>query len=278
MGRRKALLIGINYRGQRQPLQGCESDVQNMTAFLVSRGYSTHPRDMVVMTESRGYGPYYPSAHNIVAAMDWLVSEPGTMCFLHYSGHGGQVEDPTGEMRSGYESTIVPVDYQRYGQINSDTLHRHLVSRLPYNSSLFVILDCCHSGSTLELPWVYKADEYGNISLMDNLQAGMALMGEAQGLISGGFTLSSLGAAKHLLAGASDFFRGLRHKYGYDDDDDYEEGVQAADAHGNRWAAERKSVFMFSGCKDSQTSAGKVRASGSLLSESNAGCFADYVS
>ena len=46
-----------------------------------------------------------------------------------------------------------------------------------------MILDCCHCGSTLELPWVYKADEYGNINLMDNLDAGMELMGEAQGLI-----------------------------------------------------------------------------------------------
>jgi hypothetical protein len=109
MGRRKALLIGINYNGQQVPLQGCESDVQNMIAFLISRGYSTHPRDMVVMTERRGNGPYYPSSHNILAAMDWLVSEPGTMCFLHYSGHGGQVPDPTGDRASGYDSTIVPV-------------------------------------------------------------------------------------------------------------------------------------------------------------------------
>jgi metacaspase-1 len=102
MGRRKSLLIRINYRGQQQPLQGCESDMQNMIAFLVSRGYSTNPRDMVFMTESRGYGPFCPTGHNILAAMDWLVSELNTMCFLHYSGHGGKVPDPTGDRTSGY--------------------------------------------------------------------------------------------------------------------------------------------------------------------------------
>ena len=249
-GRRKALLIGINYRGQPQPLQGCESDVQNMTAFLISRGYSTHPRDMVVMTESRGPGPYYPTGHNILAAMDWLVSEPGCYLFLHYSGHGGQVPNRNRERSSGYDDTIVPVDYQRYGQIDSSTLHQHLVSRLAPGSTLFVVFDCCHSGSALELPWVYRAQGDGQISLMDNFRAGMHLVGEAQGLIQGGFTMEKVGAAKQLLAGATDFFRSLRHEFD-------EEGKGDADGlfRMDSLREEPRSVFMLSGCKDSQTSA-----------------------
>jgi metacaspase-1 len=141
-----------------------------------------------------------------------------------------------------------------HGQINSDTLHRHLVSALPPNSSLFVILDCCHSGSALELPWVYKADEYGNINLMDNVRAGIALVGEAQSLIQEGFTFQKLGTARHLLAGANDFFKGLKHQFTEDDD---EEGVQEADGFAEDWDREQKSAFMFSGCKDEQTSAGE---------------------
>lgn len=144
MSRRKALLIGINYSGSQHQLQGCEEDVSNMCAFLVSRGYSTHPRDMVVMTESRGPGPYYPNGHNILAAMHWLVSEPGCCLFLHYSGHGGQVPDPTGQRTTGFDDTIVPNDYEQNGQISSDMLHRTLVSALPQNSTLFIIFDCCH--------------------------------------------------------------------------------------------------------------------------------------
>lgn len=249
-GRRKSLLIGINYRGQPQPLQGCESDVQNMTAFLISRGYSTHPRDMVVMTETRGPGPYYPTGHNILAAMDWLVSEPGCFLFLHYSGHGGQVPNRNGERSSGYDDTIVPVDYQRYGQIDSSTLHQHLVSRLAPGSTLFVIFDCCHSGSALELPWVYRAQGDGQISLMDNFRAGMHLVGEAQGLIQGGFTMEKVGAAKQLLAGATDFFRSLRHEFDEEGQGDAE-GLYRKDS----LREDPRSVFMLSGCKDSQTSA-----------------------
>ena len=127
MGRRKSLLIGINYTGSSHELQGCQQDVQNMTNFLISRGYPSDPYNMVVLTDAR-QGPFYPSGANILAAMAWLVSEPNCMLFLHYSGHGGQIRDPTGDRASGFDDTIVPVDFERNGQIDSDTLHRHLVS------------------------------------------------------------------------------------------------------------------------------------------------------
>ncbi|RMZ92078.1 hypothetical protein DV736_g665, partial [Chaetothyriales sp. CBS 134916] len=253
-GRRKALLIGINYYGSSHQLQGCESDVNNMVAWLISRGYSTHPRDMVIMTQSRGPGPYYPIGANIIAAMDWLVSEPECVLFLHYSGHGGQIADPSGQRRSGMESTIVPVDFEVHGQITSDILHRHLVSALPQNCTLFVIFDCCHSGSTLELPWVYKTDEDGNINLMDNMQAGMALAQEASSLIQGGFSFQKIDAAKHLLAGASDFYHSLKQQFA-DDNGGSGAGLQNQSDFSEDWSREERSVFMFSGCKDDQTSA-----------------------
>ena len=60
-------------------------------------------------------GPFEPSGHNILATMDWLVSEPGTQYFLYYSGYGGQVKDPDGDRISGFDDTIVPVDYQEQG-------------------------------------------------------------------------------------------------------------------------------------------------------------------
>jgi len=110
--------------------------------------------------------------------MHWLVSEPNTCLFLHYSGHGGQIPDPDGDRASGFDDTIVPVDYLQNGQISSDTLHKCLVSALAPGSTLFVLFDCCHSGSALELPYVYRTDEDGNVNLVDNLKEGMNLLGE----------------------------------------------------------------------------------------------------
>ncbi len=248
MARKKSLLIGINYTGSQHALRGCHQDVENVAQFLSYRGYSSDPRDQVILRDDKG-GPFYPSSHNMLAAMDWLVSEPGTCCFLHYSGHGGQVKDPDGDRDSGFDDTIVPVDFERAGQITSDTLHRHLVSRLPPNSSLFVIFDCCHSGSAIELPFVYRTDDEGNMNLVDGIKQGMGLFAGASHLIQGGFDSSKMGEAKQLYSEAQGFFKSLRLGGSHDGPGANEEHFQ------EDWVSERKYVTMFSGCRDDQTSA-----------------------
>lgn len=54
-----------------------------------------------------------------------------------------------------------------------------------------------------------------------------------------------------MYAGATDFFRGLIHQEEGGQDD----GLQAENDFDEDWSHEGKSVFMFSGCKDEQTSA-----------------------
>jgi len=247
MSRKKSLLIGINYTGSSNELRGCHQDVENVAEFLSYRGYPSDPRSQVILRDDMEE-QYYPSGHNILAAIDWLVSEPGTCNFLHYSGHGGQVRDPTGNHPSGLLDTICPVDFSTRGQIDSDTLHTHLVSRLPPSSTLFVILDCCHSGSALELPFVYQSDDSGNVNLMDNIKTGVHLLGEADDLFMGGFSFNKLAEAQDLYAGATSFFRSFKHR-GESAPDGLEEGDYAA------YAQEHKMVTMFSGCRDDQTSA-----------------------
>ncbi|KAF1916543.1 peptidase C14, caspase domain-containing protein [Ampelomyces quisqualis] len=250
--RKKSLLIGINYTHSAHALRGCHSDVDNMAEFLSYRSYSNTHKDRVILTdrpEVEPDTPYYPSGHNILAAMDWLVSEPGCTLFLHYSGHGGQIEDVDGNRTTGIDNTIVPVDFESRGQISSTLLHEHLVTRMAPDCTLFIIMDCCHSGSAVELPFVYRSDSDGQISLLDNLKVGAKLVGEAQRLIDGGFSYSKVGEAQQLLAGASNFFKGLRHM-----GEQEEEGLDAGEFAG-QYGSEQKMVTMFSGCKDDQTSA-----------------------
>jgi metacaspase-1 len=250
MVRKKSLLIGINYIGTDNELKGCHQDVENVAEFISYRGYSDDSRSQVILRDDQEYNsPFYPTGHNILAAMDWLVSEPGTCCFLHYSGHGGQIPDVDGNRTTGLDDSIVPVDFQERGQISSTLLHEHLVTNLAPRSTLFVVMDCCHSGSAVELPYVYRSDADGNVSIMDNLRQGAHLVGEAEHLIQGGFNFQKIGEARELFAGATDFFRGLGHM-----GEQQEEGL-SGDEFVGQYGSENKVVTMFSGCRDDQTSA-----------------------
>lgn len=118
------------------------------------------------------------------------------------------------------------------------------------NARLTILFDCCHSGSACELPFVYRPDEEGNINLMDHLKKGKALVHAAGQLMRGGFSRDKIADAKMLLGGATDFFNGLHHARNEAD----EEGL-AAENFAEDWDKEGKDVWMFSGCRDDQTSA-----------------------
>lgn len=51
----------------------------SQSQFLVTRGYPTDERSMVIMADDRK-GPFYPTGQNMLAAMDWLVSEVHNSC------------------------------------------------------------------------------------------------------------------------------------------------------------------------------------------------------
>jgi metacaspase-1 len=115
---------------------------------------------------------------------------------------------------------------------------------------LTILFDCCHSGSACELPFVFRPDENGNVNLVDTVKKGIQLVGAAEGLLQGGFSLNKIADAKMLLGGATDFFNSLHHKR----EDVDQEGL-AAENFAEGWEREGKDVWMFSGCADDQTSA-----------------------
>ncbi|KAH3681573.1 hypothetical protein WICPIJ_007447 [Wickerhamomyces pijperi] len=156
-GKKKALLIGINYIGTSNQLRGCINDAHAMKAFLIDR-YGYKEEDMVVLTDDQRQMVKVPTRENILRACQWLVSDaaPNDSLVFHYSGHGGLEADPTGEEESGFNSCIYPVDFQAAGSIIDDTLHDLLVRPLPQGARLTALFDSCHSGTALDLPYVYS--------------------------------------------------------------------------------------------------------------------------
>eukprot|EP00992_Anisonema_acinus_P013844 TRINITY_DN8965_c0_g1_i1.p1 TRINITY_DN8965_c0_g1~~TRINITY_DN8965_c0_g1_i1.p1 ORF type:complete len:781 (+),score=151.26 TRINITY_DN8965_c0_g1_i1:53-2395(+) len=172
-GRRRALLVGINYVGQQGELRGCINDVLTMQEFLSARGFD----DMRIMVDDPNVSSEDPTYANIVEGFRWLVegAQPGDSLFFHYSGHGGQMRDDTGDERDGKDETLVPVDYRSAGQMRDDVIFKNLVLPVPDGCQLTVLMDCCHSGTILDLPFAYRADAQASESLHSGNPPSMAV-------------------------------------------------------------------------------------------------------
>ncbi|RCH83321.1 Ca(2+)-dependent cysteine protease [Rhizopus azygosporus] len=237
-GKKRALLIGINYVGTKNELNGCINDVQNIKNFLTSL-YGFQEEDMVILTDNQENPKFKPTRANILAAMQWLVhdAEPNDSFFFHYSGHGGRVEDAHADEDDGFDETIYPLDFEQFegtsGQIRDDDMHNIMVRPLPKGCRLTAIFDSCHSGTVLDLPYVYSTrGEIKQTNLFKH--AGMGLLsagvlyakGDKDGALS---SIMSLG--KQLLE------------------------ARMISSEARKRNTTLADVIMFSGCKDDQTSA-----------------------
>ncbi|KAJ3160120.1 Ca(2+)-dependent cysteine protease [Geranomyces michiganensis] len=236
-GNKKALLIGINYKGTKSELRGCINDVASIKQFLTSKfAFPDTPSNMLVLTDDNPNWQLRPTRNNIIQAMQWLVNgtRAGDSLFFHFSGHGSQVKDADGDEDDGYDETICPEDYVSAGQITDDTMNQIMVRGLPNGARLTLIIDACHSGSAMDLPFTYLPDG----TLKTNTAAkklGSAATSVAKGFMKGGI----LGAGMSLMKAAN----GLTNQGPSKEQHVAMKGNQFAD------------VILFSGCKDKQTSA-----------------------
>jgi len=179
---KKAVLVGINYVGTTSELHGCVNDIHDMCQLCVGWGYT----EICVLLDGEwpgqepipkipaqlpGLNGRAPTRANIEAALRWLVAgaAKGGHRFFHYSGHGSQLRDQVGEDRdepSGWDDTIVPVDFDRAGQIRDDELRAILVEPLAGTPMrLRAVLDCCHSGTGFDLRnTLYDVSRFGRRS------------------------------------------------------------------------------------------------------------------
>lgn len=128
-----------------------------MSQYL-SEHFGYKREDMVILTDDQQNPMSQPTKQNILRAMHWLVKDarPNDSLFFHYSGHGGQTKDLDGDEDDGYDEVIYPVDFRQVGHITDDEMHRILVRPLQSGVRLTAIFDSCHSGTALDLPYIYS--------------------------------------------------------------------------------------------------------------------------
>jgi len=156
-GRYRALLIGINYVGTSSELSGCVNDVDTMKRYIEDNGYGDG--DIKLLCDDGENDD--PTKENIEAGMRWLVegASSGDSLFFHYSGHGASVKDDDGDEADGKDEALCPLDYDSAGLLRDDDVFKLLVAPLQAGVSLICVLDCCHSGTILDLPFMFKADD-----------------------------------------------------------------------------------------------------------------------
>lgn len=190
---------------------------------------------MVILTDDQQNPLSIPNRQNILQAMHWLVkgAEPNDSLFFHYSGHGGQTKDSDGDENDGYDETIYPVDFRYNGHIVDDDMHAIMVAPLKAGVRLTAIFDSCHSGSALDLPYLYSTR--GNLKETNTFRdAGEGLI-EVLSHYSRGDVASVFSTSQSLLNRVT---RG-----------------RGADEHARRTRTSPADVIQWSGSKDTQKSA-----------------------
>ena len=140
---KRALLIGINkYQIAGADLRGCVNDVKALSAALVEfHGFTTV--DIAVLTDGDA------TKKAMEAGIKKLVreSKKGDVALLHYSGHGSNVPTTTRTRpTAATRSSARPIST---GTNPSGTIGWHHLRRSPRGRRFTVIMDCCHSCTTL---------------------------------------------------------------------------------------------------------------------------------
>jgi metacaspase-1 len=154
---KRAILFGLNYRGQEGELRGCVNDAKHMQRFLASKGYTTQ-----LMTSDAA-----TSRRSIVRRMFQLAVSSWrsnlTDACIYYSGHGGNVRRGAWNKRQevevdGKDEFLVPTDCRRRGVVYDDTIKRILRLFNP-RTRVLVVVDACHSGTMCDLKYSYDGHQ-----------------------------------------------------------------------------------------------------------------------
>ncbi|KAJ6959445.1 metacaspase-1-like isoform X1 [Populus alba x Populus x berolinensis] len=158
--RKRALLIGVTYKNSKHKLKGTIIDVKGFRGLLMDT-FTFPKEDIRVLTEEEPEPDFFPTKKNIQNSFKWLVEDcmAGDSLVFYFSGHGIKQFDLDGDESDGFDETICPVDFMEAGTITDDEIKSAIVRPLKKGVTLNAIVDACHSGTVLDLPYVYNRKE-----------------------------------------------------------------------------------------------------------------------
>jgi hypothetical protein len=142
-----ALLVGIDRYAAPEvpPLAGAVNDVRLMREVLIGKfGFS--PDNILILENEQA-----THAGIVGAIQSHLIAKarPGDVAVLHFSGHGSQMEDASGDEIDRLDETLVAHDSRMRGvfDIADDEINELLLALTGRTERVTFIFDSCHSGS-----------------------------------------------------------------------------------------------------------------------------------
>lgn len=145
---KKALLIACNYRGTKCELHGCINDTENIKNKLQN---SYNFNDIKLLTDDT---LVKPTLNNIINELKNLLNNAvaGDVLFVSFSGHGTFMTDQNNDEKDGKDEMFITLDMK---YIRDDEMKQFIQGSLKKDVKLFMLFDCCHSGSMLDLKYQY---------------------------------------------------------------------------------------------------------------------------
>lgn len=154
-----ALAVGINYTNSEHELRGCINDANSITRYL-SMKHKLNESSISILTD---YSEMKPTRNNILQEFKKLLenSKSGDTLYFTYSGHGSYTRDYNNDEADGKDELLVSQDLQG---IKDDELKYLLEQHLNEGVTIFILFDCCHSGTLMDLKYNYLSKtDYNDI-------------------------------------------------------------------------------------------------------------------
>ncbi|KAJ6289998.1 hypothetical protein OIU78_025835 [Salix suchowensis] len=159
--RKRALLIAVTYNRSKHKLKGPIIDVKSFRNLLMDT-FAFPKEEIRVLTEEEApESDFVPTKKNIQNYFKWLVEDcmAGDSLVFYFSGHGVRQFDFDSDESDGFDESICPADFVEAGTISDDEIKAAIVRPLKKGVTLNAIVDACHSGTVLDLPYVYNREE-----------------------------------------------------------------------------------------------------------------------
>ena len=151
------LVIGINYDGDNNAkLNGCINDTEKICNFLLEK-CNFNNNNIDLLTDNT---IIKPTRQNIINSFRKIIKkiedENIKEVWFSYSGHGSYL--PNIKEKDYQDEALVPLDYSSNGLIRDDQIYNLFIKKIPLDCNVLCMVDACHSGTVLDLPYVYRID------------------------------------------------------------------------------------------------------------------------